>query len=95
MTVSERKILPRRTILPLENLVVGDHFHFAYRVVNAAQIESAPSWIVTQITEDFYQVKLTRRFIAAETSEPGSIEMKVPKSTMVALCEQLPVNADD
>ncbi|HEY4245257.1 MAG TPA: hypothetical protein VGM64_00300 [Lacunisphaera sp.] len=92
--MSERKTLSRPVILPLEQLAVGDHFNFAYRVINSPPTDSAPSWVVTQITEDFYKVRLTQQFIAVENNAPGSIEMKVPKTTMVARREKIPADVE-
>lgn len=85
--MSEPGPLSRREILPLEQLAVGDHFHFAYRIISSPAVDSAPSWVVIQITEDFYKVRLTQRFIVVQTNEPGSIEMKIARSTMVARCK--------
>jgi hypothetical protein len=93
--MSERKTFPPWEILPLEQLVVGDRFHFAYRIVNSPPIESAPSWIVTQITDDFYKVRLTQQFIVVPVNAPGSIEMNVPKSTMVARCDKLAMSGEN
>lgn len=92
--MSERRTFTPRDILPLEQLSVGDRFHFAYRVVNTPPTESAPSWVVTEITEDCYKVRLTQRCITVQNNEPGSIEMKVSKSTMVARCDKVPINAE-
>ena len=93
--MSERRTPPRREILPLEQLSVGDHFQFAYRVVNTPPIEPAPSWVVTEIAEDFYKVRLTQQYIVVQNNEPGAIEMKVPKSTMVARCDNVSMNAEN
>jgi hypothetical protein len=92
--MSERRTCPPREILALEQLSVGDRFHFAYRVVNTPPTESAPSWVVTEITDDCYKVRLTQRSVVLQNNEPGAIEMKVPKSTMVARCDKVLTNPE-